>query len=119
MTFPPLQLQGIVCRADVESPLKGREGKDARENGLLFVDDKDAVLDLTFLPDFDGAPYLNKVFGVVRLSGIRSILEHYLNEGKESPLTTTRDGIPAVGECRTAEQKTLLHRSGNNGKKDA
>ena len=65
----------------------------ARENGLLFVDEKDAVLDLTFLPDFEGAPYLNKSFGVVRLSGIRSILEHYLNQGKESPLTTTRDGF--------------------------
>jgi hypothetical protein len=91
--FPPLQVEGIVCRADVESPLKGRESRDARENGLLFVDEKDAVLDLTFLPDFEGAPYLNKIFGVVRLSGIRSILEHYLNQGKESPLTTTRDGF--------------------------
>jgi hypothetical protein len=91
--FSPLQIEGIVCRADVESPLKGREGRDARENGLLFVDEKDAVLDLTFLPDFEGSPYLSKVFGVVRLSGIRSILEHYLNQGKESPLTTTRDGF--------------------------
>ncbi|MGA8153295.1 MAG: hypothetical protein WB952_20255 [Terriglobales bacterium] len=91
--FLPLRIDGIVCRADLESPLKGREARDERENGLLLVDDKDAVLDLTFLPDFDGAPYLNKIFGVVRLSGIRSILEHYLNQGKESPLTTTRDGF--------------------------
>lgn len=63
------------------------------ENGILIVDEKDAVLDLTFLPDFEGAPYLNKIFGVVRLSGIRPVLEHYLNVGKESPLTTTRDGF--------------------------
>lgn len=91
--FPALRVDGIVCRADLEAPLKGREARDARENGLLFVDEKDAVLDLTFLPDFEGAPYLNKIFGVVRLSGVRSILEHYLNQGKESPLTTTRDGF--------------------------
>ncbi len=91
--FAPLQVDGIVCRADVEAPLKGRESRDARENGLLIVDEKDAVLDLTFLPDFEGSPYLNKIFGVVRLSGIRPILDHYLNRGHESPLTTTRDGF--------------------------
>lgn len=91
--FPSLRVDGIVCRADLEAPLKGREARDARENGLLLVDEKDAVLDLTFLPDFEGAPYLNKIFGVVRLSGIRSVLEDYLNQGKESPLTTTRDGF--------------------------
>jgi len=91
--FSPIAVDGIVCRADVEAPLKGRESRDSRENGLLIVDEKDAVLDLTFLPDFEGAPYLNKIFGVVRLSGVRPILEHYLNVGKESPLTTTRDGF--------------------------
>lgn len=93
ISFAPVGIDGIVCRADVEAPLKGREARDARESGLLIVDEKDAVLDLTFLPDFEGAPYLNKVFGVIRLSGIRPILEHYLNVGKESPLTTTRDGF--------------------------
>jgi hypothetical protein len=91
--FPAIAIDGIVYRADVEAPLKGREARDARENGLLIVDEEDAVLDLTFLPDFDGAPYLNKIFGIVRLSGIRRVLEHYLNVGKESPLTTTRDGF--------------------------
>lgn len=96
--FEPVGIEGIVCRADVEAPLKGREARDSRENGLLFVDEKDAVLDLTFLPDFEGAPYLNKLFGVIRLSGIRTILEHYLNVGKESPLTTTRDGFESRHE---------------------
>jgi hypothetical protein len=91
--FPALEISGIVCRAGVDSPLKGRESRDARENGLLIVDDKDAVLDLTFLPDFDGAPYLNKIFGIVRVGGLRPVLEHYLDQGKESPLTTTRDGF--------------------------
>lgn len=93
IAFSPLKVDGVVCRADVEAPLKGRESRDNRENGLLIVDENDAVLDLTFLPDFEGAPYLTKIFGVVRLSGIRAVLEHYLNVGKESPLTTTRDGF--------------------------
>lgn len=91
--FSPLHVQAVVCRAAVDAPLKGREARDARENGLLIVDEKDAILDLTFLPDFEGAPYLAKIFGVIRISGIRSVLEHFLNQGKESPLTTTRDGF--------------------------
>jgi hypothetical protein len=96
--FPDLHIDGVVCRADVEAPLRGRESRDARENGLLIVDDKDAVLDLTFLPDFEGAPYLNKIFGVVRISGLRPVLEHFLDQGKESPLTTTRDGFDTKHE---------------------
>lgn len=91
--FEALRVSGIVCRAAVDAPLKGRESRDARENGLLIVDDEDAVLDLTFLPDFDGAPYLNKLFGLIRVEGLRPVLEHYLDQGKESPLTTTRDGF--------------------------
>jgi len=96
--FPALQISGVVCRAAVDAPLKGREGRDARENGILIVDEKDAVLDLTFLPDFDGAPYLNKIFGVIRITGVRPILEYYLDQGKESPLTTTRDGFDTKHE---------------------
>ncbi len=91
--FQSLRISCVVCRAAVDAPLKGRESRDARENGLLIVDDKDAVLDLTFLPDFEGAPYLNKLFGVIRIAGLRPVLEHYLDEGRESPLTTTRDGF--------------------------
>lgn len=92
-SFPPLKVEGMVYRAAVDAPLKGRESRDSRENGILIVDENDAVLDLTFLPDFEGAPYLNKICGVLRLSGIRPIFEHFLNRGKESPLTTTRDGF--------------------------
>ncbi|MGO9640469.1 MAG: hypothetical protein ACLP1Y_04070 [Candidatus Acidiferrales bacterium] len=98
--FPPSQISGIVCRAEIDTPLKGRESesRDARENGLLIVDDKDAVLDLTFLPEYEGAPYLNKIFGLVRISGLRQVLENFLDEGKESPLTTTRDGFDTKHE---------------------
>lgn len=100
--FPPLRVEAIVCRADVDGRLKGRESRDARENGLLFTDEKDAVLDLTFLPEFEGAPYLNKIFGVVRISGIRAVLEHFLDSGLESPLTTTRDGFDTRHEFSQA-----------------
>lgn len=90
--FPALKVEGIVCRATVGS-LRGKEAKDNRENGILIVDEKDAVLDLTFLPEFDGAPYLNRLYGLIRINGIRAIFDHLLNSGKESPLTTTRDGF--------------------------
>lgn len=88
----PLRIDGIICRANVES-LKGKEARENRENGLLFVDEKDAVLDLTLLPEFDGAPYLNRIYGLIRIIGIRAVFDHLLNSGKESPLTTTRDGF--------------------------
>ena len=88
----PLKIDGIVCRANVES-LKGKESRENRENGLLFVDEKDAVLDLTLLPEFDTAPYLNLIYGLIRIVGIRDVFDHLLNSGKESPLTITRDGF--------------------------
>lgn len=91
--FQPLKVDGVVLRAVSEAPLRGRESRDARENGLLIVDEKDAVLDLTFLPEFEGAPYLSRIYGIVRITGIRAVLEHFLDSGKESPLTTTRDGF--------------------------
>lgn len=91
-TFPALKVDGIVCRASVGG-LKGKEARDGRENGLLIVDENDAALDLTFLPEFEGAPYLNRLYGIVRIAGIRQVLDHILNTGKESPLTTTRDGF--------------------------
>jgi hypothetical protein len=96
-SFPALRVEGIVCRAAVAT-LKGREARETRENGLLIVDDKDAVLDLTFLPEFEGAPYLNKIYGLIRISGVRDVLDHLLNSGKESPLTTTRDGFDTKHE---------------------
>jgi hypothetical protein len=40
---------------------------DRRENGLLFVDDSDAVLDLTLLPEYDKNPLLSRIYGIVKL----------------------------------------------------
>jgi hypothetical protein len=67
---------------------------DRRENGLLFVDDNDAVLDLTLLPEYDKSPYLKHVYGVVRVSGLRGVMESKLeDQDAEAILTVTRDGF--------------------------
>lgn len=34
---------------------------ERRENGLLFVDENDAVMDLTLLPEWDKSPYLSQI----------------------------------------------------------
>jgi hypothetical protein len=86
-------VDGIVCRSDENTNLPGKDAGDQRANGLLIVDDKDAVFDLTFLPQYEGAPYLNNIFGIIRLTNIRDVFEWFLNNGKDSPLTVTRDGF--------------------------
>lgn len=92
-SFQNLKVDAIVCRAEDRVGLPGKEAGEQRANGLLVVDDKDAVLDLTFLPQFEGAPYLNCIYGIIRITNIRSVFEWYLNSGKDSPLTVTRDGF--------------------------
>ncbi|MBS3944406.1 MAG: hypothetical protein KGZ42_02835 [Melioribacter sp.] len=88
-----LKIDGIVCRAEDSNKLPGREAGEQRANGFLIVDDMDAVLDLTFLPQYEGAPYLNNIFGIIRVANLREHLSWYLNNGKDSPLTVTRDGF--------------------------
>ncbi len=67
---------------------------DRRENGLLFVDDNDAVMDLTLLPEYDRNPYLQHIFGIVRITGIRSLLEAKLEaEEATAVLKETREGF--------------------------
>lgn len=72
---------------------------ERRENGLLFVDENDAVMDLTLLPEWDKSPYLSQIFGIVRVTGLRAVLEEYL-EGDDpvAVLTETRDGFNAKNE---------------------
>jgi hypothetical protein len=88
----------VVARSDValESDAVNIE---RRENGLLFVDENDAVLDLTLLPEFDKNPYLKHLYGIVRIVGLRSVLEAKLEgEEAEAVLTTTRDGFDVKSE---------------------
>ena len=88
----------LVARSDV--PLENDPVYiDRRENGLLFMDDNDAVLDLTLLPDYDRNPYLKHVYGIVRIAGIRDVLEAKLeDEDAEAVLTATRDGFDRKNE---------------------
>jgi len=83
----------LVARSD-EALQTDPTRVDQRENGLLFVDENDAVLDLTLLPEFDKDPYLQHIFGVVRISGIRKLLEAKLEaEDAVDVLTVERDGF--------------------------
>ena len=76
---------------------------ERRENGLLFIDDNDAVLDLTLLPDYDKNPLLSRIYGVVRLSGIRAALEKLLEDRyPQAVLTETRDGFDTKNEIARA-----------------
>jgi len=88
----------LVARSDValeSDPIN----IERRENGLLFVDENDAVLDMTLLPEFDKNPYLKHIFGIVRITGIRAVLESKLDsEEAVAVLTATRDGFDPRNE---------------------
>ena len=91
-----LPVDFLVARSDSERGLRGPGvDRDGRENGILVVDDLDAVYDLTFAdPDYEKAPFLNRIFGIVRVNGLRKLLEAYLNaEAPSSPLRPDRDGF--------------------------
>lgn len=93
-----LPINILVARSDV--PLEtDPQHIERRDNGLLFVDDNDAVLDLTLLPDFERTPYLKQICGVVRITGLRQVLETHLEADEaEAVLTTTRDGFDRRNE---------------------
>jgi hypothetical protein len=106
----PVKVEGLVCRADLKAKLPGRDAGELRANGFLIVDDKDAVLDLTLLPQYEAAPYLSEIFGVIRLTNAREVFSAYLNKGKDSPLTTTRDGFDTKHEFTQLLFKELARR---------
>ena len=95
----------LVARSDTQLVADSKY-IERRENGLLFVDDNDAVLDLTLLPEYDKSPYLNNLFGIVRITGIRAVLEQRLeDDDAEAILTVSRDGF----EQRSAFTQALFH----------
>lgn len=88
----------LVARSDV-ALMSDAINIERRDNGLLFVDEHDAVFDLTLLPEFDRNPYLKHLYGIVRVVGLRSVLEAKLeDEDAEAVLTTTRDGFDVKSE---------------------
>lgn len=106
----PVKVEALVCRADPRAKLPGRDAGELRANGFLIVDDKDAVLDLTLLPQYEAAPHLSEIFGVIRLTNARDVFSAYLNKGKDSPLQTTRDGFDPKHEFTQLLFKELAKR---------
>jgi len=92
----PLKVDFLVVRSDAERVLRGLGlDRDGRENGMLIVDDLDAVYDLTFGdPDYEKAEFLSRIYGIVRVNGLRKVLERYLEaEAPTSALRPDRDGF--------------------------
>lgn len=91
----PLKVDFLIARS--EQKLRGLDSdRDARQNGMMIVDELDAVYDLTFGdPDFERAEFLQHIFGVVRINGLRDALVAHLNspEFPTSPLRVDRDGF--------------------------
>lgn len=99
---PGLPVDILVARAD-EALQSDPIHTDRRENGLLFVDDNDAVMDMTLLPEHDKNPFLSHIYGIVRITGIRDVLEAKLEaEEAVAVLTETRDGFNRKHEVTQA-----------------
>ena len=91
----PMKVDFLLARSEQKLEGLGAD-RDARENGLLIVDDYDAVYELTFVdPDYEKAEFLKHIFGVVRVHGLRSVLEAHLNSPQfpTSPLRVDREGF--------------------------
>ena len=92
----------LVARSD-ERMTSDPYSYERRESGLLFVDDNDAVLDLTLLPDYDKNPLLSRIYGIVKLTGARTALEKLLEDRRpEAVLSETRDGFDVRNEIARA-----------------
>lgn len=91
----PIKVDFLLARSDRK--LRGLDtDRDARESGLLIIDELDAAYDLTFAdPDYEKAEFLQHLYGIVRVRGLRKILEDYLNspDFPSSPLRVDRDGF--------------------------
>jgi len=93
--YEPMKVDFLLARSEQKLEGLGAD-RDARENGLLIADNYDAVYDLTFVdPDYEKAEFLKHVFGVVRVHGLRDVLEAHLNspDFPTSPLRVDREGF--------------------------
>jgi len=93
--FQPFKVDFLLVRSDRKLEGLGTD-RDTRENGLLIVDDLDAVYDLTFVdPDYEKAEFLRHIFGLIRIHGLRAVLDAHLNspDFPTSPLRVDREGF--------------------------
>ncbi len=87
--YPSVCVDWVAIRAD-EALRQDRN--DDREGGFLVVDECDTVYDLTLF-DFEQQPGLERLYGVVRLSGIRSVIKDLIDNHSESLILDSRDGF--------------------------
>ena len=104
---PRLPVDILVARAD-EALQSDPIHTDRRENGLLFVDDNDAVMDMTLLPEYDKNPFLNHIYGVVRITGIRDVVESML-EAEEAELAFLAGVLARVRILHDGSQRRVGH----------
>lgn len=105
--YPPIVAEGIVVRA--ETPLPTRDAGDERMTGMLIVDEADTVYDQTFFSKYDASIYLDQLYGVIRLTGIRQIIRDRLNAG-EALVTESRDGFdPSKDFFKIIEAALMPH----------
>lgn len=89
--FKPVEIDIVLYKADFD--LKQKLGNDAA--GLLVFDacHDNSVYDLDFF-GFENCPGANNIFGYIKLSNIREIIDQKLAETMpEEILTDTRDGF--------------------------
>jgi hypothetical protein len=89
-SYAPIRVEGVVIRADTNLPT--REAGDERMNGLLIVDEADTVYDQTLFSKYDANGFLDQLYGIIRLTGVRSIIRDELNAGN-AVITESRDGF--------------------------
>lgn len=105
LNYPPIVAEGIVVRAD--TPLPTKDQGDERLTGLLIVDEADTIYDQTFFSKYEGSIYLDQLYGVIRLTGIRDIIREKLNAG-EALVTESRDGFDTSKDFFKALETALV-----------
>ncbi len=90
LEYSPVKVEAVVIRSD--DPLNADSNLEYRENGLLVVDENDAVYDLTLF-EYDRQPGLERLYGIVRLTGFREIARDRLQNHAEAVITDSRDGL--------------------------
>lgn len=104
--YSPIVAEGIVVRADTVLPT--RDNGDERLTGLLIVDEADTVYDQTFFSKYEASSmYLDQLYGVVRLTGIREIIRDRLNAG-EALVTESRDGFDTTKDFFKTIEAALM-----------
>ncbi len=83
--YPPFVVDITVCSSD--NPISQREKGNTRQGGILVIDDKDIVLDLSLFK-FDGNDFASRCYGEVVVHGFRKLLED-----NEVVLSPKRDGL--------------------------